>query len=122
MSEAIDHQAILAAAWEVMERPVGGDQLQLMSIRIAGGFLEVVFRWNDYLTAIGYRVELPDTTTHQAWIRWAPQTVEEWVEYAVRVTLIEDMQTGLLQRGGHDFDGEVLWLDLDGSCRSPSSP
>lgn len=118
MSTPIDHQAILAAAWEVMERPVGGDQLQLMSIRVSGGYLEVVFRWNDYPTAIGYRVELPDTTAHPAWNRWAPQTVEEWVEYAVRVTLIEDMQTGLLQRGGHDFDGDVLWLNLDGSCRS----
>ncbi|EMY34062.1 hypothetical protein D477_011606 [Arthrobacter crystallopoietes BAB-32] len=113
MAEVIDQQAILAAAEDVMVRPVGGDALALISLRVAAGFLELVFRWNDYPQPLGYRVELPDTTDHPVWTRWAPQAVEEWVEYAVRFTLIEDMQTGLLQYGGRHFDGEVLWLERE---------
>ncbi|GLB69067.1 hypothetical protein [Arthrobacter mangrovi] len=111
MTKAIDQEAILAAARDIMVRPVGGDTLNLISLRVVDGYLEVVFRWNERPEQFGYRVELPDTTDHPSWTKWAPQTVEEWVEYAVRFSLIEDMQTGLLPYGRRRFDGSVLWLE-----------
>ncbi len=111
MTEVIDQQATLAAAREAMVRPVGGDTLNLVALRVVAGYLEVVFRWNQCPEQLGYRVELPDTTDHPSWTKWAPGTVEEWVEYALRFSLIEDMQTGLLQYGRRHFDGSVVWLE-----------
>lgn len=102
-----------------MKLPVGGDRLELLSAGITGCSLELVFRWNDNPDLLGMRFEIPDTTEHPAWTRWAPQMVEEWVQYAVRVTLIEEMQTCLLHRACKEFDGRVLWLhspdDVEGA-------
>jgi hypothetical protein len=111
MAEPIDQHSILATAREIMGLPVGGDRLQIFSIDIVGQDLELVYYWNDVPTRLGYRVELPDTTEHPAWKKWAPKTVEEWTMYAVRVTLIEDMQTGLLAWGNRKSERDVLWLE-----------
>lgn len=111
MAEPINQQSILAAAREIMKLPVGGDRLRIISIDVAGQNLELVYAWNDVPTSLGYRVELPDTTEHAAWKKWAPKTIEEWTMYAVRVTLIEDMQTGLLVWGKRHLERGVLWLE-----------
>lgn len=111
MAGQIDQQSILDTASRIMRLPVGGDSLRILSIEIVDRNLELVYHWNDIPTPLGYRVELPDTTEHPAWKKWGPKTVEEWTMYAVRVSLIEDMQTGLLVRGKTHMERGVLWLE-----------
>lgn len=108
----IDPQEILRDARRLLQIPVGGDRLTLEEASIVGDLLAIVFRWNDFPELLGIRFTIPDTTGHPAWTMWAPYSVEEWVMYAIRVTLIEEMQTGLLQRGRHEFDGRVTWLHI----------
>jgi hypothetical protein len=86
---AVDPGEVLEAARRLMSLPVGGDTLVLASAALSGRYLELVFTWNDLPGLLGVRIEVPDTTAHPAWQRWEPQTVEEWVQYAIRVTLPE---------------------------------
>jgi hypothetical protein len=110
MAESLDPNQLLDAARRAMSIPAEPDKLRIRSLELVNGQLELIFDWNDFPDPLGIRFEVPDTTDHRSWRTWAPATVDEWAQYAIQVTFLEEMQTGLLHRARRDFDGSIIWL------------
>lgn len=117
VDEPIDVREVLSLATEKLERPWSGADFRLRSVIADAGELWITFWWERNPTLFGVKVALPQCTSDEVWTRWAPGSVDEWVEYAVRVTLEEELLTGLTRRAHRSHGDGVTWLDLED--RSP---
>lgn len=126
MAETIDPAEILATVRSIMMSPDGAvsgaapNTIDVKSVEIADGFVQLIFRWDQYPDLLGMRFEAPDTTDHPAWTNWAPQSIHEWAIYAVLLQALENMQTGFLYWGRRCFDGRIVWLEVQDDERNPS--
>lgn len=113
MDEPVDLCAVLTLTTEKLERPWFGTGFRLRSVVMEAGELHITFWWERNPTPFGVKLAVPQRTSDEAWTRWAPGSVDEWVEYAVRVTLVEELETGLTRRAGRTCSEGVTWLELD---------
>lgn len=113
MDEPVDSREVLALATEKLERPWGGAGFRLRSVALEADELHITFGWERNPTRFGVKLAVPERTSDEVWTRWAPESVDEWVEYAVRVTLVEELETGLTRRARRTCSGGVTWLELD---------
>lgn len=113
MDEPVDSREVVALATEKLERPWGGAGFRLKSVAVEADELHITFGWERNPTLFGVKLAVPARTSDEVWTRWAPGSVDEWVEYAVRVTFVEELETGLTRRARRRCSEGVTWLELD---------
>lgn len=109
----IDVRPVAALATRMLNRPQTGPAYRLDAVVLDGAELLVTFWWERNPLLFGVRFALPRRTTDEVWTRWDPASLDEWVEYAIWVTFIEEVQTGLTRRARRVHADGVVWLDLD---------
>ncbi|MBP2216559.1 hypothetical protein [Arthrobacter sp. CAN_C5] len=112
MSAPLNSDELLEAIKAVFRIQSVETYFEVRSVEIAGSDVLVLFEWANPGVLYGVRIEIPDTTDHQSWQEWCPQTLEEWATYAVKWRMLEELETGLLGRTSQSFDGHVTWLEL----------
>ena len=112
VDESIDVREVLSLAKEKLEHPGAGVEFRLRSVVAEAGELQITFWWERNPTIFGVNLATPSSSRDPIWTRWDPGSIDEWVEYAVRVTLMEELLTGLTWRALRSTSEGVTWLDL----------
>lgn len=97
---------------DTFKRMPSGKRFKVKSVTTDNHSATIVFVLLSDNAVYGAKLRIPSTTADPLWQRISPSSIDEWVEYGIFWPIIEELDTGGVDRSAQSLDDGVRWLNL----------